>query len=194
MSFELGIAIALFNIVVGTLWGWSAAAGSTRLNRLLMRLAGFLSTLPLILVAVLARNSWKPGFGSLFMAIGMLSWIPMARMVHKGFLKHYRLQSAFSEPIVSMGFFQKIGSMMKGPLLVTLCLTIPEVVCIEACLSFLGLGVELPYFSLGSLASNGLLSIRYYPWQFFAPAGALMWLVLSMHWISEALQEYFQDH
>lgn len=184
MSVELGLAVALIDIVVGALFGAWAAWSGRRFNAFLMRCTDFFYALPLLLVMILVRNTWKPGWVSLLVAMSLFGWIPMARMVRQGIL---------TQGDKTKGAFRRFWAVMQGPVLITLSLMIPEAICIEGCLSFLGLGMEPPYYSLGVLSNQGLHDIRYYPWHFFAPAVALIWLVLSMHLVAESVQDVFSE-
>lgn len=193
LSLELGATVACIDIVIGAIWGSIAAYTSGRLNRSLVRCADFLQALPLIFMVVLIRHTFKPGWLSLLIALSVFGWFSMARMVHKGIAKRFQQEMITPTLGTSKNFLGRFWSLMQGPILVTFCMTIPEVICIEATLSFLRLGVQPPYFTLGSLASEGLLDIRYFPWHFFAPAFVLLWLVLSLHLVAEAIQSFFDE-
>lgn len=192
MSIELGVAVSCLDMFIGMLWGGLAAFLGRRSGTFLIRFASALHALPLMLMMIVIRNTWKPGWASLLLAMSFFGWIPMARMIYKSLLKRFRPH--LSAPLVqTTSLLRRFWARAQGPMLITLSLSIPEAICIEGVLSFLGLGMEPPYYSLGSLASEGLLSIRYYPLHFFAPAIALIWLVLSMHLVAEAIQDFFDE-
>lgn len=191
LSLELGATVACIDIVIGAIWGTIAAYTTGRLNRFLVRCADFLQALPLIFMVVVIRHTFKPGWLSLLAALSVFGWFSMARMVHIGIARRYREE--LIAPDSQKSFLARFWSLMQGPILMTFSMTIPEVICIEATLSFLKLGVQPPFFTLGSLASEGLADIRYFPWHFFAPAFVLLWLVLSLHLVAEAIQSFFDE-
>ena len=200
----LGTAIAL---AVGVPYGALAGLAGGRLERVMMRIADFLESLPLVVVvlfllAVLQeyrRELGAVGIGRMelfYVAVGLLFWLPTARVARAEAL---RLRHApYVEAARAMGagrlrlLVRHVLPNMAPSLLVMLTLTVPRVVLLEAFLSFLGLGVEPPAVSWGLLASDGLAALNPLvacAWVLAVPATALALTLLALNLLGDGLRD-----
>ena len=129
----------------------------------------------------------------LFIALGMVSWLTMARVVRGQILslKNQEFVSAARATGVSTPgiIFRHLVPNTLGPVIVYATLTIPSVMLSEAFLSFLGLGVQAPYASWGSLASDGIKNVSIYPWQLVFPGVTMALTLFSLNFLGDGLRD-----
>lgn len=212
ISLFVGVTGAAFSVLVGAVWGGIAGFFGGRVDRALMRIVDVLYSLPtviFVIAMVTAMEAWlNHAFGPevalrwripiLLMGIGAVSWLNMARVVRA------RAQSLSSSPFVeaarSLGLsdarllFGYILPNCYGLILTYAVLTAPSVILYESFLSYLGLGVQAPASSLGSLIAEGagqINPIRARWWMILFPALALMGLLGLAHVIGEGLKDAY---
>ena len=116
-----------------------------------------------------------PGISTIIIALTITGWIGMARIVRSQILQLKQMD--YVKAAIAIGasrrriLFKHLIPNSMGPIIITLTLTIPSAIFAEAFLSFLGLGVQAPIASWGTMANDGLSALRYYPWRLFFPAG-----------------------
>jgi oligopeptide transport system permease protein len=129
----------------------------------------------------------------LFFALGLVSWLTMARVVRGQVLslKNQEFVTAAKATGVRTGgiIFRHIVPNTLGPVIVYATLTIPSVMLSEAFLSFLGLGVQAPYASWGSLAADGIKNIAIYPWQLIFPGVTMALTLFSLNFLGDGLRD-----
>ena len=195
ISLFVGIAASFIDLVIGVLYGSLAGLLKGRSEEAMMRLADILSSLPYLLAVILLMVVIGPGLASIILALTLTGWIPMARIV-RGQILSLREQD-FVEAAAALGagrfrlLFHHLIPNCMGSILVTLTLTIPSAIFAEAFLSFLGLGVQAPIASWGTMANDGLSAMRYYPWRLFLPAGFISLTMLSFNLLGDALRDAF---
>lgn len=195
ISLFVGCAAASIDLLIGIFWGGIAAFFGGAIDRILMRIADILYALPYLLVVVLLLVMMGPGLGSILVAMTIVGWITMARIVRGQVL--YVMQQEYVLAAESLGASRiriltyHILPNALGPIIVALTLTVPAAIFAEAFLSFLGLGIQAPVASWGTLASEGAAAFTYYPWRLFFPALLISLTVLSFNLIGEALREAF---
>lgn len=192
ISLFVGCAAAVIDLAVGILWGGIAGYFGARADRVLMGVADILYSIPYLLFVILFLVYLGPGIGSLLISLSLIGWIPMARIV-RGQVMQLRNQE-FVYAAIAYGastpriLCNHILPNALGPILVTLTLTIPSAIFAEALLSFVGLGVPPPSASWGTLVSEGIWAMTYYPWRFFFPALFLIATVFAFNRIAEGLR------
>ena len=195
ISLLVGVAAALIDLVIGIIWGGIAGFFGGKVDQLLMASANILYSLPYLLIVILFLVYLGPGLGSLLFALVLIGWIPMARIVRGQVLQVK--QQEFVNAAIAFGatparvLFKHILPNTLGPILVTLTLTIPSAIFAEALLSFIGLGIPPPAASLGTLISEGIGALSYYPWRFFFPVSVLVATVFAFNRIAEVLREEY---
>lgn len=158
-----------------------------------MRCADILYSIPYLLVVILLMVVIGPGIMTIILALTITGWINMARIVRAQVLQ-VKAQD-FVTAAVALGatrkrilFYHLIPNSL-GPILVTLTLTVPAAIFAEAFLSFLGLGVQAPIASLGTMANDGLAALRYYPWRLFFPATIITLTMLGFNLLGDGLRD-----
>lgn len=195
ISLFVGLTAATIDLVLGIIYGSISALSHRHLDEMLMRLTDILHSIPYLLVVILLMVVMGPGVLTIIIALTMTGWIGMARMV-RGQIMQLKEQD-FVKAALVMGaskyritFYHLIPNCI-GPIIVTVTLTVPTAIFAEAFLSFLGLGVSAPIASWGSMASDGLSAMRYYPWRLFFPAFFISTTMLSFNLIGDGLQDAF---
>lgn len=195
ISLSIGIAAAAIDVLIGVFWGSVAAFAGGRVERWMMQMADILFSLPYMLVVILISLVLGSGFFSILAAMTILGWITMARIV-RGQVRQLKHQG-FVQAAIALGanfphiLLKHLIPNLRGIILVTLTTTIPSAIFVEAFLSFLGLGIQAPMSSWGSMAHDGLPALNFYPWRFFFPAFAISITMLAFNLIGDALAQAF---
>ncbi len=195
ISLFIGMIAALLDCLVGILWGGIAGLAGGRIDEILMRIADILYSLPYLLIVVILLMIVGPGFLSLILAMTLLGWITMARIVRGQILLLREMDYVLAARALGASFgrilFKHLLPNALSSILVTLTLTIPSAIFTEAFLSFLGLGIQAPISSWGTMAHEGLAALPYYPWRLFFPAFFISLTLLSFYLLGEGLRETF---
>ncbi len=195
ISLFVGMAAALIDMVIGVIWGSLAGFCGGLTDLFMMRLADILFSLPYLLVVILLLVILGPGLLSLLMAMTIIGWITMARIVRGRVLQikeqDYILAAKALGARWPRVLFRHILPNASGEIIVTLTMTIPAAIFAEAFLSFLGLGIKAPMASWGTLASEGLPALGSYPWRLFFPAVFISATLLSFNLIGEGLRDIY---
>lgn len=193
ISFFVGISASLIDLIVGVLYGAIAAFSGGRIQEWMMRFADILYAIPYLLVVILLMVVIGSGVTTIIIALTITGWINMARIVRSQVLQ-IKSQD-FVHAAIALGasnsriLLKHLIPNSLGPILVTLTLTVPSAIFAEAFLSFLGLGVQAPIASLGTMASDGLPALRYYPWRLFFPAALISMTMLSFNILGDGLRD-----
>lgn len=193
ISLFVGISAALIDLVIGVLWGGIAALAGGRIDNLLMRVADILYAIPYLLVVIMLMVVMGSGLVPILIALTFTGWIGMARIV-RGQLLLLKEQE-YIQAAIALGagrrriLFKHLLPNAMGPIIVTMTLTIPIAIFTEAFLSFLGLGVQAPMASWGTMASDGLPAMRYYPWRLFFPAIFISVTMLAFNLVGDGLRD-----
>lgn len=193
ISLFVGITASLIDLVLGVLYGACAALFAGRLGEVLMRIADILSSIPYLLVVILLMILFGAGLTSILLALTLTGWINMARIVRGQIVQTKACD--FVLAAIACGasrkriLFQHLIPNAIAPIIVTLTLTIPSAIFAEAFLSFLGLGVQAPIASWGTMANDGLPALKYYPWRLFFPALFISITMLSFNVVGDALRD-----
>jgi oligopeptide transport system permease protein len=195
ISLFVGITASLIDLFIGVFYGALAGYTGGKIGELMMRTADILYSIPYILVVILLIVVIGSGLTSIILALTMTGWIGMARIVRGQILQLKTLD--FIKAAHALGasplriLLRHLIPNAMGPIIVTLTLTIPTAIFAEAFLSFLGLGVQAPIASWGTMANDGLAALRYYPWRLFFPAGFISLTMLSFNILGDGLRDAF---
>lgn len=193
ISMLVGFLATAVSLLIGVLWGTIAGFLGGRIDALMMRIVDILYALPFIIFVVLLMVIFGRNLFLLFMAIGAIEWLTMARIV-RGQVVSLRKQE-FVEALISLGIPKRqiiLKHMIPnalGPIIVYTTLTIPSVMLLEAFLSFLGLGVQPPMSSWGLLISAGVESMEEYPWLLIYPGLVLSITLFSLNFLGDGLRD-----
>ncbi len=193
ISFFVGIAAACIDLVIGALWGGIAALAGGKLDEIMMRFVDILSALPSLLITITLIVALGSGLHTIIIALSVLGWFTMARIVRGQLLKIKQQEYVLAARALGANFwrilFRHLFPNAVGPILVTLTLTIPSAIFTEAFLSYLGLGVQAPIASWGTMANEGLPAMEYYPWRLWVPATFISLTLLAFHIIGDGLND-----
>jgi len=193
ISLLVGIAASLISVAIGVLWGATAGYLGGRIDGLLMRTVDVLYTLPFIPLVIVLEVLFGRNFLLVFVAIGAVSWLDIARMV-RGQTLSIRAQE-YIEAARALGvrtpaiIWRHVLPNLIGLVVVYATLTIPSVILFEAVLSFLGLGVHEPLASLGSLVADGVNELQAHPPLLIFPSIFLAAIILCFNQLGDALRD-----
>ena len=193
ISLMVGFVATGVALVIGILWGAVAGFYGGRIDALMMRIVDILYALPFMIFIVLLMVVFGRNILLLFLAIGAVEWLTMARIV-RGQVMSLRHQE-FVEAANSLGLSQwtiirrHIIPNTLGPVIVYTTLTIPSVMLLEAFLSFLGLGIQPPESSWGLLISYGVETMEEYPWLLIFPGIALSLTLFALNFLGDGLRD-----
>lgn len=186
----IATAVALF---IGVTYGAIAGYAGGRVDAVMMRLVDILYALPFMIFIILLMVVFGRNLLLLFLAIGAVEWLTMARIV-RGQVQSLR-QQEYIEAAVSIGLGpaaiirKHVLPNVLGPIIVYTTLTIPNVMLLEAFLSFLGLGIQPPESSWGVLISYGVESMEEYPWLLIFPGLALAMTLFALNFLGDGLRD-----
>jgi oligopeptide transport system permease protein len=192
ISLFVGAAAAFIDLIIGMLWGGVAALAGGNLDRVMMRIADLLFSLPYLLIVILLLVTMGPGLITIIVAMSVIGWITMARIVRGQILYIKEQEYVLAAKCLGAGFFrilfQHILPNAKEAIVITLTLTISSAIFTEAFLSFLGLGVQAPAASWGTMANEGLAALQYYPWRLFFPSIFISLTIFSLNLVGDGLR------
>ncbi|MBD8067271.1 ABC transporter permease subunit [Devosia sp. PTR5] len=193
MSLIVAGVATVVSVVIGVVYGAVAGYFGGKVDAVMMRFVDIMYALPyilfvIILVVIFGRNPVL-----LFVGIGCLEWLTMARIVRgqtltlkeREFVEAARAGGAKPFTII----LRHIVPNLTGPVVIYATLTVPEIIITESFLSYLGLGVQEPQTSLGTLISFGAPVAEVLPWMLLAPAGVLVTLLLCLTYIGDGLRD-----
>ncbi|CUH95530.1 Dipeptide transport system permease protein DppC [Propionispora sp. 2/2-37] len=193
ISLTIGLVASLINLTLGVIYGGIAGFLGGKVDRLMMNIVDILYGIPLLLYVILLMVILKPGLTNIFIALGIAYWLGMARIVRGQILSLKEQEFILAARTLGAGrwriLFRHLLPNSLGPIIITMTLSIPEAIFTEAFLSFIGLGVAAPMASWGVLASEGLTSLRSYPFQLFFPALAISITMLAFNFLGDGLRD-----
>jgi oligopeptide transport system permease protein len=189
----VGVVATLVSLMIGVTWGAVAGFKGGRTDEAMMRFVDVLYSLPYIFLVILLLVFFSRSIVMLFVALGLVQWLTMARIV-RGQVLSLKGQ-AFVEAARALGasdaaiLFRHIVPNTLGPVIVYTTLTVPAVILQEAFLSFLGLGVQPPEASWGTLVSDGARVLALFPWLVFFPGLALSLTLMGFNFLGDGLRD-----
>ena len=193
ISMLVGLVGTFVSLLIGVTWGAVAGYAGGRTDDFMMRVVDVLYALPYIFLVILLLVLFSKSLIMLFVALGLVQWLTMARIV-RGQVLSLKNQT-FVEAARALGaddaaiIFRHIVPNTLGPVIVYTTLTVPAVILQEAFLSFLGLGVQPPAASWGTLVSNGSQVIALFPWLVILPGIALSLTLLCFNFLGDGLRD-----
>ena len=193
VSLMVGFIATAVALVIGILWGAVAGFVGGRVDAVMMRIVDIMYALPFMIFIVLLMVVFGRNILLLFVAIGAVEWLTMARIV-RGQVMTLRKQE-FVEAAYSMGLSKwaiirrHIIPNTLGPVIVYTTLTIPSVMLLEAFLSFLGLGIQPPQSSWGLLINYGVETMEEYPWLLIFPGITLSLTLFALNFLGDGLRD-----
>lgn len=192
ISLLIGIASALINGCVGVLYGAAAGYAGKHADMVMMRIADIISSIPSMLYVILITLAAGAGAGSMILGLCVAGWIDMARIV-RGEIQ--RLKETDFAAAARMEGIPRIRILWRhllpnaaGPILVNLIFLIPQAIFTEAFLSFLGVGLEPPAASLGTIIQEARSQMLVYPNQMVCPLVVLCVMLLALNAVGTAME------
>jgi oligopeptide transport system permease protein len=198
ISMLVGIVGTLVSLVIGVAWGAIAGYAGGRTDELMMRAVDVLYSLPYLFLVILLLVFFERSLLMLFVALGLVQWLTMARIV-RGQVLSLKAQ-VFVEAARALGagdaaiLGRHIVPNTLGPVIVYATLTVPAVILQEAFLSFLGLGVQPPDASWGTLVADGARTLAIFPWLVSFPGLALSLTLLAFNFLGDGLRDALDPH
>ena len=193
ISLMVGFIATSVALLIGVLWGTIAGYAGGKVDAIMMRIVDVLYALPFSIFIILLTVVFGRSLLLLFLAIGAVEWLTMARII-RGQVMTIK-QQEYVEAAVSIGLSraQIIRKYLipnaLGPIIIYTTLTIPSVILLESFLSFLGLGIQPPQSSWGSLISNGVETMEEYPWLLIFPGIVLSVTLFSLNFLGDGLRD-----
>jgi oligopeptide transport system permease protein len=193
MSLLVGLVATLVSLVLGITWGAVAGYTGGRVDRVMMRIVDILYALPFMFLVILLMVLFGRNILLIFVAIGAINWLDMARIVRGQTLG--LKEREFVEAARAMGvppgaiIRRHIVPNLLGVVAVYVTLTIPQVILVESFLSFLGLGVQEPMTSWGALVNEGAQELETAPWSLVFPAAFLAVTLLCFNFLGDGLRD-----
>jgi oligopeptide transport system permease protein len=193
VSLAIGLVATCVSLVIGVAWGAVAGFAGGRLDEAMMRVVDVLYSLPFIFFVILLMVTFGRNIVLIFVAIGAVEWLTMSRIVRgqtltlkqKEFVEAARAAGLSSTGVI----LRHIVPNLLGPVVVYVTLTIPAVILAESFLSFLGLGVQPPMASLGSLIAKGASDMELAPWLLIFPSAVMVATLMSFNFIGDGLRD-----
>ncbi len=195
VSIAIGLIGTITSVIIGIIMGALAGYKGGKVDYFIMRLVDIMYGLPYMLLVIIFIAISGRNITNLFFALAIVSWLTVARMV-RGQIMSLKNQE-FIEAAKSMGastpriIFKHLVPNSLSVIIVFSTLRIPSFIMMESFLSFLGLGVQAPRTSWGSLISDGVASMTLYPWKLFFPALAMTLFLFAMNFLGDGLRDAF---
>lgn len=193
ISLAVGLIATSVALLIGVTWGVTAGFLGGKIDAWMMRTVDAIYALPFAIFVILLTVLFGRSLLLLFLAIGAVEWLTMARIV-RGQVTGLRKRE-FVMAAHALGFSRlrimiwHIAPNIIGPVIVYTTLTIPSVILLESFLSFLGLGVQPPQSSWGSLISDGVDAMEVYPWLLIFPALLLSVTLFALNFLGDGLRD-----
>ncbi len=193
ISLLVGLIGTLVSLLIGVTYGAVSGYMGGKIDEAMMRFVDILYSLPYIFLVILLLVFFSRSLVMLFVALGLVQWLTMARIV-RGQVLSLR-EREFVESAVAMGsskrriLFTEILPNLWAPILVYATLTLPAYIGTEAALSFLGVGVLTPETTFGSMLANSVTYFNVVPTYLFIPGTALVILVISFNLLGDSLRD-----
>jgi oligopeptide transport system permease protein len=191
----VAIIASIVSLVIGVAYGATAGYFGGRIDAVMMRLVDTLYAMPFIFFVILLMVVFERNFLLIFVAIGAINWLDMARIVRgqtlslreREFVDAARLTGVSSARIIA----RHIAPNLVGVVVVYVTLTIPQAILVESFLSFLGLGIQEPQTSLGALVDAGVNQLERASWMLLIPATLLAVILMCFNFLGDALRDLF---
>ena len=193
ISLGIGLLAATVALLIGVGYGAVSGYAGGRVDLLMMRIVDVLYSIPFIFFVILLVVFFGSNLILMFVAVGAIEWLDMARIVRGQTLSLRRqeyVQAAEALGVPAGGIVARhIVPNLLGPVIVYMTLMVPKVILLESFLSFLGLGVQEPMTSWGVLIADGARNIEGAPWLLLFPAGFLVATLLAMNFLGDGLRD-----
>jgi oligopeptide transport system permease protein len=193
ISLLVGIVATAVSLVIGVTWGAVAGYAGGLVDTAMMRIVDILYALPFLFLVILLMVMFGRNIVLIFLALGAVEWLTMARIVRGQTLSLKRrefIEAARAGGVRPFTIIRRhIVPNLLGPVAVYVTLTIPQIILVESFLSFLGLGVQEPQTSWGVLISDGARNMEGAPWALLFPAAFLAVTLFCFNFLGDGLRD-----
>lgn len=195
VSLYIAFLAAALDLVVGVSFGAVSGYVGGRVDDFMQRIIEILNGIPYLVVAILAMVVFEPGIITITIALGLTGWTYMARITRGRMIQLKNQEFALASRSLGASGSRLVRKHLLpnslGPIIVNLMFTIPSAIFAEAFLSFIGLGIQVPGASLGSLISDGASEIRFYPYLLWFPTIIFSLLMICFNLLGDGLRDAF---
>ncbi|MEW6636257.1 MAG: ABC transporter permease [Actinomycetota bacterium] len=195
VSLYIAFLAAAIDLLVGVPYGAISGYLGGRIDDIMQRIIEVLVGIPGLIVAILAMTVFSPGIITLSIAVAFTGWVYMARIVRGRMLQLKEQEFALaSRSLGAKGFYlirKHLIPNSLGPIIVNMMFTIPTAIFYEAFLSFIGLGIQVPRASLGSLIDSAAAEIRFHPYLLVFPSIIFVLLMVCFNLLADGLRDAF---
>jgi len=189
----VAIVASFVSLVFGVAYGAIAGYAGGKIDAVMMRMVDALYALPFMFLVILLMVAFERNFLLIFVAIGAINWLDMARIVRGQTLSLKQREFVDAARLIGVPplvvVFRHVVPNLLGVVAVYVTLTIPQAILVESFLSFLGLGVQEPRTSLGALVNDGVVQMERAPWLLLIPATLLASILLSFNFLGDGLRD-----
>ncbi|WP_342436796.1 ABC transporter permease [Paenibacillus sp. FSL L8-0436] len=193
ISLIVGLAAAMIDLIFGVIYGGIMGFFGGRIDTVMNKFSEILYSIPYLLVVIMLLVVFEPSLWTIILALTITGWINMSWIVRGEIMQLKNREFILASR--SMGadwkrlLFKHLLPNAMGPIIVTVTLSVPSAIFSEAFLSFLGLGVQAPVASLGSMINDSLTGWMYYPWRMIFPALVISLTMLSFNIFGDGLRD-----
>lgn len=195
ISLRVGIIAALIDLFIGVIYGGIMGYFGGKVDEAMNKFAEILYSIPYLLVVILLVVVMEPSLITMIIALSLTGWVNMAWIVRGQIMQLKNQEFVLASRSLGAGtgriLFRHLIPNAMGPIIVTITLTVPSAIFAEAFLSFLGLGVQTPAASWGTMISDALTSWTIYPWRMLFPALFLTLTMLAFNVFGDGLLDAF---
>ena len=193
ISLLIAFVAAVIDVVIGVIYGGISGYYGGRTDDIMQRIVEILIGIPTLVIVILMILIMEPGIASIIIAISITGWIGMSRIVRGQVLKYKNLEFVLAAKTLGASDTRIIGKHLLPNLMaiiiINMMFTIPTAIFFEAFLSFIGLGLQAPHASLGTLINDGYKFLAYQPYMLFFPAALLSLLMIAFNLIGDGLRD-----
>lgn len=193
ISLFIGFAAAFLDLVIGIIYGGIMGYFGGKVDEIMNRFSEIIYSIPYLLVVILLLVVLEPSLTTIIIAMSITGWINMAWIVRGQIMQLKNQEYALASRALGAGhlriIFKHLIPNAIGPILATIALTVPGAIFTEAFLSFLGLGVQSPVASLGTMIDDGIGAMTIFPWRLLFPSIVLCLTIFAFNVFSEGIRD-----
>lgn len=193
ISLTVGLVAAMIDLFIGVIYGGTMGFFGGRVDEIMNKFSEILYSIPYLLVTILLLVVLEPSLGTIILALTITGWINMSWIVRGEIMQLKNREFVLASRSMGAGsarlLFKHLLPNAIGPIIVTITLSVPSAIFAEAFLSFLGLGVQAPVASLGSMVNDARTGWMTYPWRMIFPAAAISITMLAFNIFGDGLRD-----
>lgn len=193
ISLAVGFIATAVAITLGVLIGATAGMAGGWVDSLLMRSVDILLSVPLFFLIMISQIVFPPSIYTIMIIIGLASWMDVSRLTRGEFLNLRASEFVASAQVIGMGqwriAWRHVLPNASGPIIVAATLRVAEAIILESTLSFVGLGIQPPHASLGSMLQKGLTRLLDAPWMVWFPGLLIALTVLAFNFVGDGIRD-----